>query len=252
MVHISVLLCTNEVNSRLYEAMDSILNQDFQEIELILVFNNLTEDLILEVKNHYQYYSQIVYLENNINYVNFSINQGLSVAKGEFIARMDADDISYRNRLLVQYNFLKKNSNILMCGSWINIINDQGQTVDVIRYPTSNKSIRRQLIYRNPICHPSTMYRKKIVLDSGGYINSIFAEDYDLWVRLATKKDHHFANIPEPLLGYRQISSGKARFSPIAYKSVATTQFSQFLSTGNVLWLIGSFLSIIKMLIKQK
>lgn len=251
MVLISVILCTNKVNSYLYRAIDSILNQDFKEIELIIIFNNLTEDSILEVRNHYQYYSQIIYLKNNINYVNFSINQGLSVAKGEFVARMDADDISYSNRLSVQYNFLKMNPNIMVCGSWINIINDQDHTLDVYRYPTSNKSIRRHLFYRNPICHPSSMYRKKIVLNSGGYINSIYAEDYDLWVRLSNIKNLHFANIPEPLHGYRQHSLGLARGSSISYQSAATTRFYQFLSSGNFLWLIGSFVGIIKMLLNK-
>ena len=246
---ISVILCTNKVNAYFFQAIDSLLNQEFKEFEIILVFNKVAADLILSVKEKYINNQKIFYLENYFNYVNFSINQGLSIARGKYIARMDADDISYPNRLSVQYNFLKKNPNVDICGSWYNYIDDNGEAIKLVKTPTSNKLIRAQLFFCNPICHPSTMYKRDLILQAGGYINSIYSEDYDLWLRLSTIKNVQFRNIAEPLIGYRNNPTGEARGSLLAYKSFATSQFNQFLITGNVIWLISVFLTSIKILI---
>ena len=95
------------------------------------------------------------------------------------------------------------------------------------------------------------MYRRDLVVSVGGYSGGLYAEDYDLWTRLSLKKVK-FHNIQKNLLGYRSISSGNARGALIAYSSVSATQWKTFILSRNPLWLLGSFISLMKGLLVSK
>lgn len=132
-------------------------------------------------------------------------NIALSRCKGEFIARLDSDDICFPNRFAEQISFLKKNPNIGVVGSFCIAINENGTPLYEMRLPTKNKELKKFLYYKCPFYHPSVMMRKSLLEKNGGYNENFgVAEDYELWARIAPQAQ--FANISEPLIYYRKHS----------------------------------------------
>ena len=125
-----------------------------------------------------------------------------AVVKSRFnlIARLDSDDICLNQRFLIQYKFLRKNRNIDMVGGWINEVNKNKIVFKKI-LPKSSKEIKKYAILRNPINHPTVMFRKDKILDVGNYEHQPFFEDYLLWIKLIknNKKivnlDHSFVQM---------------------------------------------------------
>lgn len=220
MVLVSVLLCSNKVDQYFYLAVESILAQNFLEIELIVILNGPAISDYRIVYEKLSQYQNVRLLMSNLIGLNHSLNIGLDCAAGKYVARMDADDVACVDRISTQYKFLENNPDVVICGSWFNLIDSAGKVVGEVRNFIKDADIRKNLFYKNPICHPTVMYRKNIILELGGYQNSQFAEDYDLWVRLARNSSIKFANIPEFLLAYRFNSNGNARGSILAYRAV--------------------------------
>ncbi|MEH7239560.1 glycosyltransferase, partial [Bacillus sp. JJ1562] len=121
----------------------------------------------------------------------------------EYIARMDADDISLPNRFLEQVEFLDNNSNVSVVGSWAYQINDYGEVKNTRYTPIKNEDIRKLILKASPMIHPTVMFRKEDIMSLGGYnIKYRYAQDYDLWFRcLSNGLELH--NIGKPLLEYR-------------------------------------------------
>ncbi|QWD37538.1 glycosyltransferase [Polynucleobacter paneuropaeus] len=249
MVLVSVLLASNRVDDQFYQAIGSILEQSFKELELIVVLNGAAVVDKFAVEQRFSKYSNINVLSVNLSGLNFALNFGLNYASGKYIARMDADDISYVDRISTQFEFLEKNSDIAVCGSWYNLIDEKGCIQGIKSLPISNSEIRSSLTFKNPICHPSVMYRKALVCNAGAYLNGQYAEDYDLWVRLLRDPTIGFANIGIPLLGYRINGGGDARGSMAAYASVSSSQWGQFIFTRNPKWLLAAIASLFKALL---
>ncbi|HPA25820.1 MAG TPA: glycosyltransferase [bacterium] len=196
-------------------AIQSILNQTYKNLELIIVEDKteLTNEQI--IKNFSD--SRIIYILNEAR-TDFArqINSGLKVAKGEFVARMDADDISEPNRLEKELNFLLSHPGISFVGSNLTIINEKNDLMGARFYPQNSLAIAKKMRLRNSLAHPTVMLRKRDLLDLGSY-NQEFdtLADYDLWARgiLAGLK---YYNLPDKLLRYR-LHSG-------AYKSHSLKQ----------------------------
>lgn len=187
-------------NGELYikEAMDSILNQTYSDFEFLILDDASTDQTVALIKTYVDSRIKLIEKPVNTGYTN-SLNQGLQLAKGEYIARMDADDISLPERLAKQVAFLEANPEIVLCGSWVNIIGSS----DVIEVPENNNEIKVALLRGNCMAHPSVMMRKQ-VLDTFSVVYDVSkepAEDYDLWVRLVAIGKLH--NLKEVLLNYR-------------------------------------------------
>ena len=191
---VSVLMPVYNGERYLAEAIDSILNQTFKDFEFIII-NDCSSDNTMKILNTYNDY-RIHVINNEVNLgVAKSLNRGLAVAKGEYIARMDADDISMPNRLLKEADFLANNMNVGLLGtSWISM--DEG-----------GKELSTARVYSGPdaahfMCHGSIMMRTKCIDKVGGYRSIIkHAQDYDLWLRL--REICELANITEPLYKLR-------------------------------------------------
>jgi glycosyltransferase involved in cell wall biosynthesis len=198
---ISVILTVYNGECYISKAIESILTQTFRDFELIVINDgsNDTTSKIIELFSD----PRIVYLQNEKNCgIAKSLNRGLCIAKGRYIAIMDADDISMPERFSKQFEFLENNPEIGVCGTWINVIDTAGNLVDNCRYPVSSKVISYLLLFYNCIANPTTMYRKKIVMDVGNYNTEFIASmDYDLWTRIIGH--YKFSNMPEFLLDYR-------------------------------------------------
>jgi glycosyltransferase involved in cell wall biosynthesis len=202
---ITVLMPVYNGEKYLREAIDSILNQTFTDFEFLIVDDGSTDNSV-EIINSYQN-SRINLVKNDKNEgLVYTLNRGLSLAKGEYIARMDCDDISLPERLKKQIDFLDSNSEIAVVGTWIKVINEKEEPQTTWQYPLKPLEIQWNLYFYCPLAHPSVMFRKRIILSNGSYSPEMtHAEDYELWWRLSKK--YLLANLPDILLIYRQHQS---------------------------------------------
>jgi len=241
---VSVMLCTNTVDSYFAEALSSILNQSLRDIEVLVVANGLACDQVQRLKCEC-IDPRIKLMFTDMQGVTFSRNLALHEATADLIAVLDADDIAYPDRLRKQYEFFRDHSNVMVLGSNYNNIDAHGKTVSSSSLPVDDPSIRRRLLTSNPICHPTAMFRKQMALAVGGYGGGL-AQDYELWIRLLSSSDDQFVNLSEALIGYRAPVVSKARMSRRAYAQVASTQWCQFAMTKKLRWGVASILSMSK------
>ena len=202
---ISVIMAVYNGEKFLRQAIDSILNQTLGDFEFIIINDGSTDD----TQNILESYSDPridLYQHENIGLTK-SLNRGLKEAKGRYIARMDADDISYPHRFKKQFDFLEKNNEYAVVGSFVKAIDCKSKIIYTIEKPVSDKEIKEHLKNDNCIAHGSAFFRKKCIFDVGLYDESIkTAQDYDLFLRLSEK--YRLANIPEYLYGWREHDQG--------------------------------------------
>lgn len=186
----------------LREAVESILAQTFTDFEFIII-NDGSTDQTAKILDGYTD-PRIVRLKNEKNVgLAASLNKGIAVARGDYIARMDADDICAPDRLKAQFNYLEKHTKVDVLGGAIEIMDRNGMVLSSLKFPETNPVIQWSFCYYCPIVHPAVMVRRQVLLDAGGYRNVWpHAEDYDLWVRIS--KNAHFANLSQVLLKLRK------------------------------------------------
>jgi glycosyltransferase involved in cell wall biosynthesis len=186
----------------LRDALESILRQTYPYFELIIIDDGSTDHSADIIKSYQD--ERIVYLKNESNCgIAESLNRGILKAKGEYIARMDCDDIAHPKRLEVQLRIMKRNPEIGVCGSWVRFF---GETRGLMTYPIKSSHIKAFLIFRNAFAHPSVMMRKSVLMNNQlAYDRRSILEDYDLWIKLSKKTD--FYNTPRVLTYYRVINT---------------------------------------------
>jgi len=221
---ISVIMSVHNGEAYLKDAVESVLSQTYKDFEFIVV-DDASTDSSLKILESYPSI-KIVRNEKNIGLTK-SLNHALSIAQGDYIARMDADDISLPHRLQVQKDFLDSHPSIVCVGSSLTIIDTKGNVVGTKQATTDSDLLMFYMILKNQIAHPSVMFRKDIILAAGGYDESVrYAQDYDLWSRLMNA-GYTFSNINEPLIKYRihgeSITQG-AKKEP-AYQSAIDTTY---------------------------
>ena len=200
MPKISVIMPAYNAEKYIKEAIDSILIQTFPDFEFIIIDDGST-DSTAEIVNGYSD-SKIRFWPNARNMgVAATLNRGLDLACGEYIARMDADDISMRERFSKQVDYLDTHPNVAVCGTAIELFCNEA--VIGTRFPsTEPEKIKEDLFFSCGIAHPSVMMRRTAILDLGGYDPAFNGmEDYELWCRVADKSK--IATLSEILLRYR-------------------------------------------------
>lgn len=204
MLHPKVSVVMPAYNAERYisRAIESILNQTFKDFELIII-NDASTDSTLSIINKYiKKDKRIKVISNKKNLqIAASLNIGITKAKSNIVARMDADDYSIRNRLELQYKLLEKHSDIAIVGAYMYVVNEQNKVLTIRKYPTKSDDLKKVMFRYSPFAHPVVMYRKKVIQEFGGYSLGIFpCEDYELWFKVGSK--YKFATIPKPLLRY--------------------------------------------------
>jgi len=185
----------------LRDSINSMLNQTIKPDEIILVKDGpLTEEL---EKVIYEYKDNpilnVVELKENVG-LGKALNIGLTKCNNEIVARMDTDDISKPDRCEKQLLKLNQNEEISVVGSVVGEF--IGESTNIVAYKgvlESHNSIKKRMKYRNPMNHPTVMYRKKDVISAGNYQHWFLNEDYYLWIRML-QKGFKFSNIDEPLV----------------------------------------------------
>lgn len=213
------------VEKYIEEAIDSILNQTFKDFEYIII-NDGSTDHTKEIIKKYDD-PRIVLLENEKNSgIVITLNKGLDASKGEYIARMDADDISLPERLAIQVEYLDKHPEIGVLGTGIRIFGDNIAPYNRV-FTTNPEQLKPELIFNSCIAHPTVMLRKA-VLDSENFrYDKRFsgAEDYVLWWDLSKKAK--IATVPDILHYYRihrnQITQNKSeQYQRMMYELMET------------------------------
>lgn len=218
---ISVILPVYNAEKYIAESIKSILDQTFRDFEFIIINDgskDKSEEIILSFKDE-----RIVYISQQNIGLAATLNKGIEVAKGSYIARQDNDDISFKERLRIQYEFLEKNKGIDLVGASAEIIDEKGQpTGRFHRHETSNDCLKFFLLFDNPFVHSAVMFRKATVQKIGGYNTSkeIF-EDYNLWSRIARVSG--VSNVPDVLLKYREVATGMSK-TATDYREKVKTQ----------------------------
>lgn len=187
----------------LREAIDSVLSQDFQDFELVIVDDCSTDGTPEMIAGYGD--ARIVYLRNPRNAgQTASLNTALRAARAPYIARIDADDAYQPGKLRRQVEFLDANPDVAVCGTSAVKFDAEGHEFGLFLPPVRPDDIRFAIHYRVPVCHVSVMMRRDPVLACGGYDESYkYAADYALWSRLLAA-GHRIANVPEPLMKYRE------------------------------------------------
>lgn len=201
---ISVIMSAyNEKESELRKSIDSIINQTFRDLEIIIVDdnpNNTELKTILDSLTDERI--KLIYNEKNMGLVN-SLNRALKVATGEYIARMDADDISFPDRLEKQLKYLQE-KDLDLVGGWLVLIDDSEEDREIMKYefPSSVEGVNATVRFGSPIPHPTWLGRRKVFDELNGYRNVRYCEDYDFVLR-AVYHGFKLGSIPDYVLRYR-------------------------------------------------
>jgi glycosyltransferase involved in cell wall biosynthesis len=221
---VTVLMPVFNGEKYLNKAIQSIIDQTYDNFEFLILDDGSTDNSIRIVKSYND--SRIRHIISPVNRgIEKTLNKGLKLAEGKYIARMDCDDISLPRRLQNQVAYMEQNPEIGVLGAAMQIIKN-GRPTKVRRWPATDYQIKIHLLFQNPLSHPVIMIRKETLNGIDYPEDCNYCEDYRLWTILASHTK--FANLPDILLQYRihdnqitkklsQLSASGARKAREAY-----------------------------------
>jgi glycosyltransferase involved in cell wall biosynthesis len=179
MPKISVLMSAFNAEKYIGETIESVLDQSFIDFEFIIINDGSTDQTEAIIKKYKDERIRYFYQENSG--LSKALNYGLKISKGDYIARIDADDLCYRNRLEIQYEFMENNPDYVVCGSYTDVIDENGKFIyQFSGIPSLNKDIQLEMKMKNCIVHSSSFYTRDAALKINGYYEPIkqYFEDY--------------------------------------------------------------------------
>jgi glycosyltransferase involved in cell wall biosynthesis len=194
---VTVLMPVYNGERFLKEAIGSILHQTFQQFELLIIDDGSTDNSVSIIKEYDDPRIRLIQNETNKG-ISFTLNLGLRKAKADLIARMDADDISYPERLAKQYAYMQSNPDCMLLNTWAREITEEGKPVRTEKFNSS--FYYYNMTFECWTYHSTVLFRKEAALSVGGYPNS-HSEDYVLFSNLIRK--YKIWNLEEVLLDYR-------------------------------------------------
>ena len=198
---VTVLMAVYNGEKFLKEAIESILTQTFTDFEFLIINDGSTDNSVKIIEEFNDPRIRLIHNEKNLKLI-ASLNKGISLAKGKYIARMDCDDISMPYRLEKEVDFLENSLEYGLVGTWYTIIDGNGTEQNKVSYPTNNDLIKLFLSLNCPLAHGSIMGRTELFKQNLYGSKEYFAiEDYELWLRMSEVTKIH--NIPEYLFKYR-------------------------------------------------
>lgn len=196
---VTVLMSVFNGGKYLRGAIDSILNQTFKDFEFIIIDDGSTDDTSKIIESYKDKRVKFVQNKKNVGLAK-SLNKGIRIAKGKYIARMDADDISLTSRLEKQVKFMDNNLDTAVCGTWLKLF---GKDKGIWQVPNDFETLKSLLLFYPVIFHPTAFIRRAFLERYHLCYDESFicAQDYDLWVRIAEKAK--ISNFGEVLLYHR-------------------------------------------------
>jgi len=201
---VSVIMAAYNAEAFLKESIDSILRQSYSEFEFLII-DDCSSDSTPDILESYEKSDPRVIVQRNPQNkgLAYSLNMAIQMSRGEYLARMDADDVSLPERFEKQVGFLEKNKSVEICGTACIEIDSSGNELYRKSMPKNNKEMEAVIFKINPFIHPTVMLRKSF-FDKLGFYNESFrkSQDLELWAR-AYVAGIQMANIPDFLLLYR-------------------------------------------------
>lgn len=200
---VSIIMAVYNGSRYLREAMDSVLSQDYRDYEFVIVDDCSTDDTAEIIASYGD--PRTVYIRNERNSGQTpSLNRALHAARGEYVARIDADDAYQPGKLRRQVAYLDAHPEVAVCGTAAVKFDGEGREFGLFTPPLRTDDVEFSIYHRVPVCHVSVMMRRAVVVAAGGYDEGYrYAADYALWSTLL-KKGQKIANLPEPLMKYRE------------------------------------------------
>lgn len=244
---VSVLMSVYDGQRYLKEAVESILSQSFRDFEFIIV-NDGSTDRTLEILEHYGQKDGRIRIINNETNIGLtrSLNKAIGLAQGDYIARMDADDISEPERLQKQVELLKSDGRIGCVGCDVFVIDEEGRMIKTVVLPKSRLS--RRLRKRNCFVHGSLVFPRRVLQEEAGYNERmLFVQDYELVLRISRQYDLAVVgSFLYRLRRTRKSISHKYVFRQIYYtalaKTLALVPAQESGTTGNKIYFLWAFL----------
>lgn len=186
MPKITVLMAVYNGEGVVRDALESILGQTFGDFEFLIVDDGSTDGTREAILSYRDPRIHLIANERNLGLTR-SLNRGLALARGEYLARQDADDISEPARFARQVAFLDAHPDVALLGTWFGKIDERGRPIGNRRLPSDSTRLRWCLLFFCPFVHSAAMFRRSAVLERiGAYDESYaYAQDYDLWGRIA-------------------------------------------------------------------
>jgi len=211
---VSVVMSVFNAQNYLADAIESILNQTYKDFEFIIINDGSTDKSLKIIEDYAKKDDRIIFISRENRGLIESLNEGIRISKGKYIARMDADDISLSQRFEKQIGFMENNPDVGILGSSV-ITFGKDLKERVWRLETRNDVLKAELLFSSCFAHPTVLIRKNLIEEYDLYYSHDFihAEDFELWTRSA--EYCKFANLKEPLLKYRILSNSVSRKADI-------------------------------------
>ncbi len=201
---VSVIMATyNDKPVYIEKSIKSILEQTYKNFELLILDDSTNQDTKDAIDKYVDDKRVHIFRENiKLGFVS-SLNKGLELANGEYIARMDGDDIASKDRFEKQVKFLNAHHSTDILGGQIKVIDENDNITGSRSYPLGGSKLLLFFLIRTPIAHPTVMFRRKIV-DAGFHYDVLYkkAEDIDFWIRLYNA-GYKFRNLPDTIVNFR-------------------------------------------------
>jgi hypothetical protein len=200
---LSVLMAVYNGEKYIRESIDSVLSQDFEAFEFVIVDDGSTDGTASIIKGYGD--PRIVYVRNETNLGQTrSLNVALARARGSLLCRIDADDVFLPGKLRRQFDFMEAHPEIAVCGTAAMRIDAEGEQVTINRLPSEPLDIRFRVFRTVPVIHVSVIMRKEAIFGVGGYPERYrYAADFALWSELM-RRSQRITNLPDVLVQYRE------------------------------------------------
>lgn len=231
-MEISIIMATyKEPENLLRQAIESILNQSYQDFEYIIILDNPTnEEHIKIIKSYQKQDSRIRFYINEKNKgLTATLNRGINLSGGRYICRMDADDISMPERLQRQKDYLEK-GNFDLIGGVSQMIKEDGSVIySIKKVPANPEKIKKCISYNQVIAHPTWFGKREVFVKLQGYRQIPLCEDYDFTLR-ALLQNYRISNLNEVVLKYRMTTQSLSRnnlFEQYLYARYITSEYKK-------------------------
>ncbi|WP_152184252.1 glycosyltransferase family 2 protein [Sulfurimonas indica] len=227
---ISVVMPVYNAEKYLDEAIQSILNQTYKNFEFIIINDGSTDKSLKIIESYAKEDSRIILVSRENRGLVYSLNEGIEKAKGKYIARMDADDISLSHRFEEQIVLMESNK-LDICGSHYLLV-DQNNNINGLNItPLSHEMCFLSLAAKVPFAHPSVMMRKGFLTKHNllyGQSQYTIAEDFDLWMRMY-EHGAKFGNVNDILLRYRILDNSLSKVNSVGLARDTKKMLNTFL-----------------------
>lgn len=203
MIHIpkiTVFMAVFNSSAYLKGAIESILDQTFENFELLIVNDGSTDNSLEIIQAFRDERIRILNNEKNMG-LEYTRNRGIEEARGKYMAILDSDDIAIRDRLKIQFDYLESKPDVAVCGGHAIFIDEQENELSTCLVPLGDKDLQMRMLFRNPMVNSTAMIRLDVIREVNGYRDFPVCQDFDLLLRIA--ENHNIANIDCILGKYR-------------------------------------------------